>query len=163
MNAVTPHLKSLIDPDDVVLDVGSGPSDPLRGIQCRALLRVDIWETILEKSIDFGIPIHLDARDLRRVFLPNSVDVVTCLDCIEHLERIDGLKLLDAMADIARKRMIVFTPEQWTDNAHHTNDPGCWAYGNEHNLHTSHWKAEDFEEPWRRIPYPGYLFAVMDI
>ena len=41
---------------------------------------------------------------------PRSFDAVVCLDVVEHLERAQALELLATLESIARRRVVVFTP-----------------------------------------------------
>ena len=48
--------------------------------------------------------------ELAELFPPTSFDVVVAVDVLEHLERTDGFDLLEAMEQLARQRVVVFTP-----------------------------------------------------
>lgn len=51
-----------------------------------------------------------DARKIKKLFKPKSFDAVIALDFIEHLTKKDGKKLLGDMGKIAKKRIVIFTP-----------------------------------------------------
>jgi SAM-dependent methyltransferase len=80
---------------------------------------------------------QLDIRSLAGHFPPESFDCVVALDVIEHLDRSDGLHLLESMEAIAGKKVIVFTPNGFL--------PQPPAPDNPHQEHLSGWSAEDFE------------------
>jgi hypothetical protein len=63
---------------------------------------------------------------------------VISLDVIEHLERGDGMKLMDTMEKIARKKIIVFTPNGFLpQNAYD---------GNEWQIHKSGWSVKEMRK-----------------
>jgi SAM-dependent methyltransferase len=80
---------------------------------------------------------QLDIRSLANHFPPRSFDCVVALDVIEHLDRVDGLHLLESMETIAEKKVIVFTPNGFL--------PQPPAPDNPHQEHLSGWSTEDFE------------------
>lgn len=72
-------------------------------------------------------------------------DLVYALDVIEHLTKADGLKLLDQMERLARKRVLIFTPNGYRKQ---TSDIP-WQ------IHRSGWTAEELRAR-------GYWTAVTD-
>jgi SAM-dependent methyltransferase len=80
---------------------------------------------------------QLDIRTLADHFPPGSFDCVVALDVVEHLDRPEGLRLLASMESIARKKVIVFTPNGFL--------PQPPAPDNPHQEHVSGWSTEDFE------------------
>jgi len=131
-------FQKYIDKEDSLLDVGCGIKLITRFLKCKSLIGIDIWKPYLEER-DF----YEDIRNLHHLPL-NSYDVVLALDVIEHLNRIDGIKLISDMITICKKRIIIFTPIEWTKNDKNTNDKDCWGYGNPYNLHKSLWIKGDF-------------------
>lgn len=121
------------------LDIGSGSG--------KYRPPVPYWITL---DAGRGRPLsdHHLAGDLLEI-LPNvdarSVDLVYALDVIEHLERDDGLVLLWHMERIARRRVLLFTPNGFMPLV----DPNPWMN------HRSGWTPDDFRER-------GYATAVLD-
>jgi SAM-dependent methyltransferase len=97
-----------------VLDVGCGAGSPLADFAAgRFTVGVDLSMPDLAAARRAGTHaalVRADARALAAVFRPASVDAVVALDLIEHLERAEALALLDALARVARRRIVVFTP-----------------------------------------------------
>ena len=97
-----------------ILDVGCGTGDPMKFINRRGSFRAvgaDIFQPSLQECRCLGIYENLLRCDL--LYLPfkeKSIDVVVCLTVIEHLERHDGEKLLQEMANTARHGVVVSTP-----------------------------------------------------
>jgi hypothetical protein len=66
-------------------------------------------------------------------------EVILCLDIIEHLEKEEGLLLLDYVERIATKVVIVFTPVGWNPKKHLEN-------ANPWQAHKSSWCPSEFRE-----------------
>ena len=47
-----------------------------------------------------------DAREITTIFDRDLFDVVTSFDLIEHFEKIEGLRLLEDMTIIAKKKLL---------------------------------------------------------
>lgn len=150
-------LKKIIRPTDTVLDLGCGDKMSYRGLRCKRYVGVDIWEGA---SAD----IRHDLRVVPYPFEDNSFDVVTALDCIEHLEREEGMLMLSEMERITKRLMVIFTPEEFRDNRENVDKEGLWSTRNTFNIHHSLWTKEDFRG-WKPLKYtdPGYLFYCKQI
>lgn len=100
---------------DSLLDVGCGRQSPVKEFS-RGLSRVvgvDRHVPYLEESRANGF--HHDYRqgdvlEIGGLFEPGSFDCVVALDLIEHLPKEEGLRLIPMMERIARKKVIIFTP-----------------------------------------------------
>lgn len=68
----------------------------------------------------------------------NTFDAVMAIDVIEHFERSDALKLLDEMNRIARRVVVIATP-----NGYVYQPP---APDNEYNEHKSGWSKSDLSQ-----------------
>ena len=64
-----------------------------------------------------------------------SFDCVTALDVIEHIKKAEGLRLLEDMERIAKKRIVVFTPNGFLPQSVHNNNPL--------QIHKSGWKVKE--------------------
>lgn len=123
-----------------ILDVGVGYGK--WGVLCTEYLTY--WKNItpvvdgVEVFEKYKSPAH---GVYREVFYTSVMDVldkvgeydlVLIVDVIEHLDREDGLKLLEAV----KGHYIVSTPGYWS--------PQVASFGNIHERHVSQWKREDF-------------------
>ena len=128
---------------DTLLDVGCGERSPLQSVARRMhhSVGLDAFEPAIETAR--ALKIHDDyvlgdARKLGDLFEPKSFDCVAATDLIEHLDREEGLELLRAMESIARRRVVIFTP-----NGFLPQEP---FGGNEFQRHRSGWSAREMRE-----------------
>jgi hypothetical protein len=125
-----------------VLDVGCGLS--LKSQYIDAVIRVglEIYPTYLEK-IETDVPyvgIVGNALDLDKLFLPKSFDLVLLLDILEHVEKSDGLLLLEMAERIARVAVIIETPKGYIPQ-----NLDIWGWGgHEFQTHRCGWEVEEF-------------------
>jgi len=91
--------------------------------------------------------------DARRVELPPaSFDAVMMIDLLEHLEPADGLALLGKAQRLARKKVIVFTPNGFVRQDEYG--------GNPLQVHRSGWTVEDLRGRGYRLYGIGGLKAL---
>jgi hypothetical protein len=118
--SVFPPFRSLLAREvvgscDTLLDLGCGRQSPVKEFS-RGLSRVvgvDRHVPYLEESLAAGIHHEYrqaDVLEIGSVFEPGSFDCVVALDLIEHLPKEEGLRLIPLMERIARKKVIIFTP-----------------------------------------------------
>jgi SAM-dependent methyltransferase len=95
----------------IVLDLGCGESSPIQ--YCKKVkfsVGIDINKEAILKSKKKIHNFYL-ISDVRRLpFVQKSFDCVLLLDLIEHLPKRDGFKLINFVEKIARKKIIVYTP-----------------------------------------------------
>jgi hypothetical protein len=75
---------------------------------------------------------------MERQYSPKTYDAVIMCDVLEHLDKVDveRAKLLDRIESCARKKVILFTPNGFTENDEVDGDP--------YQKHQSAWEPEDF-------------------
>lgn len=130
--------KEIVGHCQTLLDVGCGESSPVQFFtrEVKYSVGVDAHQPSIDKSQEAGI--HSDYRrmnvlEIGNAFEPRSFDCVVSLDVIEHLTKAEGLRLLDAMESIARRRVVVFTPNGFLAQPAEPDNP--------HQLHVSGWTA----------------------
>ena len=123
-----------------MLDVGCGGNSPLGRFAQRPpySVGVDLYEPWLAESRVKAIHDEYRELDVRRLgehFEAASFDVVLACDLLEHLEREDGARLLEAIARIARRRIVILTPNGYV--------PQEATWGNPLQVHRSGWTVEE--------------------
>lgn len=140
------HQQRAIGSAVSVLDVGCGANSPLGRFDVRYpySLGVDVYASAVEESRAAGIHddyLIMDVLELAERIEPRSFDAVVAFDLIEHLMQEQGEKLLAMMERIARRRVVVFTPNGFL--------PQESKDGNPFQAHRSGWSTESF----RRLGY----------
>lgn len=133
-----------------ILDVGCGRDSPIRWISDSQgydfTVGVDISEADLNESRRLGIHdclVVLDISTLGRAFKSRSFDCVLASDVIEHLEKEQGLRLLDDMERVARRHVVVFTPNGFLEQPPDEDNP--WQE------HRSGWTVSEFRDRGYRV------------
>lgn len=137
------ELRKNVDGINSLLDLGCGNNSPVKFIKDLVKVRVgvDLFEPSVKKSIEAGI--HNDYKlvnvlEIDKEFADNSFDMVIASDLIEHLEKQDGFKLIELMEKIAKKRVIILTPNGFLEQGIYDN--------NIYQIHKSGWEVEEFRK-----------------
>lgn len=133
---------------DSLLDVGCGFESPIRGFSSKIkhTVGVDFYEYAIERSKKAGIHndyVVADVLQLDSCFGEKSFDCVVASDLIEHLKKEDGYRLIRMMEKIARKKVIIFTPNGFL--------PQREFDGNELQVHISGWEIEEMKKMGFRV------------
>jgi SAM-dependent methyltransferase len=131
-----------------LLDVGCGSDSIARYLPKDQVhsVGVDISPSAIEASGQAHIHSEYRVLDVTRLaehFEDGSFDCVMALDVIEHLEKRDGLDLLRAMERLARRKVIILTPNGFVPQEAHD--------GNPFQRHLSGWSPEEMERHGYRI------------
>lgn len=154
---VIPHLDSCIVLSTAdcssVLELGCGVGDKLALCQADYRHGVDAHRPYLERARErWGPRLHvLDHRDML-AFAKEAVvakqgsgeilwDAVLLIDVLEHLFRPEGRRVLFWCRELARRRIVVYCPENYEPQHHDSYDLGGEAW----QTHRSAWWADDFE------------------
>src|SRR5438128_3353435 len=88
-----------------------------------------------------------------------SVDSVFALDFIEHLEKEDGLRMLREAERVARRQIVIDTPQGFFPQCYDDpSKPDRWGMdGGYWQTHRSGWRPEDFGDQWEFIISPDYI------
>ena len=134
------ELKNILGDCQSVLDVGCGENSPIGFINIKTVTGIDIYKPAIEiskqKRLHHRYVIH-DIRKLETKFRAKSFDACIALDVIEHLTKQEGKKLIKSMSKIARKRIIIFTPNGWVDQE---------GDHNKYQAHHSSWTVSEMEK-----------------
>ncbi|WP_211746467.1 class I SAM-dependent methyltransferase [Paenibacillus sp. Marseille-Q4541] len=138
-----PLLCELLRFSDSVLDVGSGLGVLLEYYECRLIVALEIHRPYLEHRVyqaPHVIPLNADAKFMDQLFLPNSFTTVTLIDSLEHFTKKEGTRVLQQAEQIAKHRIIIFTPRGFfpQKGVDHYN-----LKGEVYQKHYSGWEAEE--------------------
>ena len=136
---------SLIPKDSTVLDLGCGRGNPFIGSNFSLLVGVDLFKKKFHMP-EHDLVLYYDIKNIDSLVSENSFDTIVLIDTIEHLKKEEGIKLLKDCEKIGKKKVIVFTPNIWTENQEPTRNSEMWSYKNPYNLHKSLWKIKDFTD-----------------
>src|SRR6266568_4602358 len=108
-------LEKEVEGYETLLDVGCGPDSLVKRFsrKLKYSVGIDGFEPSILKSRSAGIHSEyflMNVMDIDKKFRPASFDCAFLADLIEHLTKEDGLKLIEMVEKIARKKVIIFTP-----------------------------------------------------
>ncbi len=130
-----------------VLDVGCGASSPIKEFSNNFYsVGVDAFKPSIEKSKKNKIhneEYFMDVMDINKKFKKNSFDCVIAIDLIEHLSKEDGLILIKRMEEIAKKKIIIFTPNGFLEQGVYDN--------NKWQIHNSGWGVKEMKNLGYRV------------
>jgi ubiquinone/menaquinone biosynthesis C-methylase UbiE len=141
------ELELAIKNCESVLDVGCGKDSPIQFFSKKIYsVGVDIFNPSLDKSKKSKIHnkyVKMDVLNIGKRFEDKSFDCVLASDLIEHLEKKDGLKLIKQMEKIAKKKVIIFTPNGFLKQGEYDKNP--WQ------VHKSGWSAKEMKKMGYKI------------
>ncbi len=128
------------------LDVGCVFSMAMRQVGMANTVGIDGYEPSLVEARRLQTHdqlVHGDVTNLARHFQPRQFDACVALDLIEHLTKQDGLKLMQEIEKIARKRVLIFTPSGFLPQGH--------ADADDLQAHLSGWEPAEMERHGYRV------------
>jgi SAM-dependent methyltransferase len=138
--ALVGQLRAWLTGCSEVLDVGCGKSSPLRFVRQGRLVGMDGFVPALDEAKKIGTHddyVTGDVRHLGALFPKKAFDACVALDVIEHLPKDDGWRLLDAMENLARRAVVIFTPNGFVPQKSKDGDL---------QEHLSGWSVQDFSQ-----------------
>ncbi len=135
----TSIVQSKLEGCDSVLELGCGYFSYITNMKNKPhSVGVDLFSPVIEHGKKNKIHdeyVLLNVMNIDQNFKDQSFDCVMAMDLIEHLTKEDGMIFLKKMERIARKRVILYTP-----NGFLKQDP---CDGNPYQEHKSGWSAEE--------------------
>lgn len=124
-----------------ILDAGCGRFSSLRNIKKGCYkVGLDFYEPYINESKKNLIHDEYVLGDIRKMpFSSNSFDCVASIDVLEHLEKIDGLKMIKEMERVATKKIILTTPNGFLPTYAGPKD-------NPEESHLSGWTSEELKK-----------------
>jgi SAM-dependent methyltransferase len=131
-----------------LLDVGCGFDSPVQFLKKRPspIIGVDLFAPVIEQSRTRGLHDDYHAMDVLTIadhFPSGSFDCVLACELIEHLKKEDALNLMGQMERLARKKVIITTPNGFL--------PQGEEYGNPLQRHLSGWTASQMAARGYRV------------
>ncbi len=139
-NAVEALITEIKDAENItsVLDLGCGVNpaasylpDSIHKVGVDMVKEHEITNNKLNKYYQLNI------LDIEKKFKKKSFDAVCAFGVIEHLEKEDGLKLMEMMENIASKKVIIHTPNGFLPQ---------YDADNPYQNHRSGWETKEFEQ-----------------
>lgn len=132
------NLRYILRDCETVLDLGCGENSPLRFIN-KETVGIDIYKQTLAAAKNKKTHKRFRLMNVKKIslfFKPGSFDAVVALDLIEHLSKKEGKKLISDMERIARKKVIIFTPNGFSPQDFKES---------KYEKHLSGWDNNDFK------------------
>lgn len=115
-NHLTNAINLFLNPSETVIDFCCGNGGVSDGFLCSAITGVDAYRPYLNeyiKRVPNSSVLELDLKNytsLCEKIEDKSFDIVICADGVEHLIRDESIRLMEKFEQIARKKIIIFTP-----------------------------------------------------
>ncbi|MDD5489636.1 MAG: class I SAM-dependent methyltransferase [Candidatus Moranbacteria bacterium] len=118
-------LRKNLNDCESVLDLGCGPSSPLRFCKnVKHSTGVEIFKPYLEESKRRKIHNEYFEKKVEDMDFPeNSFDAVVMIEVLEHLPKDAGLAMLEKAEKWARKKVIVSTPNGYLEQSPYDGNP----------------------------------------
>lgn len=133
-------LKATVINCESLLDLGCGVDSQIKFFNQNLFsIGVDIDQKVMSKSQIKKIHnqyFQMNVLEAAQKFGPKSFDCVWAIDLIEHLNKEDGYRLIKDMEMVAKKRIVIFTPNGFLAQDDYDGNP--WQ------IHKSGWFAEEF-------------------
>jgi len=148
--------KECVDNCKSLLDIGCGGHSSIHRFSKKIeyTVGIDIFEPAIQESKKLNIHNEykvMECKDIEKEFRKNSFDCVCAIDVIEHLSKEDGWKLIDSMEKIAKKKVIISTPNGFL--------PQGIYYNNPFQIHLSGWDLWEMRNKgYRIIGIGGFKF-----
>ena len=144
VNSLQWELSKEIDQNiNTILDLGCGSNSPMGYFKkkIKRLVGVDLFVPSINLSL--ASKLHHEYHEINILlssdyFEENSFDCVALIDVIEHLEKKDGINLIKQMEKIAKKKIIIFTPNGFLEQKPFD--------GNEYQRHVSGWEIDEMRK-----------------
>ncbi|MCK5594834.1 methyltransferase domain-containing protein [bacterium] len=133
--------KNLVDCKSV-LDVGCGSNSPLGKMKLSLHKEgVDIFEPAILESKNKGLHNKyriIDILDIGKAYSKKSFDAVVALEVVEHFKKQEAIELIKKMESIAKKRILISTPNGFLAQETIKNNP--------YEVHQSGWCENELKD-----------------
>ncbi|HTE75117.1 MAG TPA: methyltransferase domain-containing protein [Xanthobacteraceae bacterium] len=150
---------------DIVLDIGCGIR-PMTFFRPRVHVCIEPHQEYVQILSQMSahqpqlVILHTKASDIVRALADQSVDSIFLIDVIEHLNKQEGLEILNQCRRIARRQIAVFTPFGFVPQDFDDAEADAWGLsGIDLQRHRSGWTPDDFGEGWSFLCCAAYHTA----
>lgn len=140
-------LTEIVDKNTTLLSLCCGIGYELDSVQAKKVVGVDIAPQYIEefkKRHPEALGIVSDALTYIKKAKNKAFDVISLFDAVEHLTKEDGLKLIKECQRVAKKHILLFTPEGYVEN--HPHDAWGIKGADKYQLHLSGWTIMELRE-----------------
>ena len=115
-NDLTNTINLFLNDSESIIDFCCGNGGVSDGYLCSTITGVDAYRPYLDeyiKRVPNSSVLELDLNNYAAICekIPNkSFDIVICADGVEHLKQHESIRLIEKFEQIARKKIIIFTP-----------------------------------------------------
>jgi len=131
---------------NTLLSLCCGIGYELKHLKTNDVTAVDIYQSYLDE-VNNRCPqaklVCSSALDFLRNSPDNSYDVISIIDGIEHMTKPDGIQVLKEMKRVARKKILLFTPNGYIKNT--PKDTWGIPGGDKYQRHLSGWTSEELQ------------------
>lgn len=146
-------VRQATENNESLLSLCCGVGFELSGLTTPDITAVDIYQGYLDQVKERcpqAKTVCSDALDYIKDQPDNSVDVISIIDGIEHMDKKTGLKAIKHMKRVARKQILLFTPQgHAAEDGYLKNEPhNAWGIeGADHfQAHKSGWTADELKD-----------------
>lgn len=104
--------------------------------------------TLAKENNSEFVFINSEWKNIVKLIPTESVDSIFLLDVIEHLEKKEGLELIEKTVKLCRNQIIIFTPLGFVEQEHESDTDAWGLSGARLQKHHSGWLPEDFNDSW---------------
>lgn len=141
------YVRQATENGESLLSLCCGIGLELEGLSTQDVTAVDIAPQYLE-SLRFKTVCE-DALSYTKRQPDKSMDVISIIDGIEHMDKKTGLELIKQMKRVAKKKILLFTPQGKEKDGYLKNEPhNAWGIegADEHQTHKSGWTQTELED-----------------
>jgi SAM-dependent methyltransferase len=149
-------IRRMLGDAKIVLDIGCGDGSLMKSVNWDHKYSVDgtdIYADSLISAGKLGVYHQLYKTDITKLRIGKKYDAVLSSQVIEHLNKKDGLKLLDIIGKIARSKIII-----GTTNGFFPFDPICGTDLNPYQKHRSGWEIFEMRKMGYTVSGQGLGF-----
>lgn len=143
---------------DIIVDVGCGikPVSFFLPVTHICIEPYEPYIAAMPKDRRFVV-LHSTWDKVLPTMATGSVDTIFLLDVIEHIEKEDGLRLLQEAQRVASCQVVVFTPLGFYPQSYEEDSTDRWGFqGGYWQTHRSGWVPEDFGQGWEVLVCPDF-------